>query len=319
MPFSIIRNDITKVTADAIVNTANPHAVIGSGTDYAIYHAAGKDNLLAERRKIGDIAPGKAAATPAFALDAKYIIHTVGPAWIDGGHGEQETLRSCYEKSLGLAKELRCRSIAFPLISSGVYGFPKDLAISTATSAIYGFLMHNDMTVYLVVFDSRAYDLSGKLFKDVEAFIDENYVAEQKEKEYSRGNSRSRVHLKDHFVSLDEHIKTADKSFVDCLYELMSESGMKNPEIYGNALISKQTFSKIISGAIATPKKTTICALALGMHLDLEQTKRLLESAGYTLSKSSKFDLCIEYFLINKEYNITKNNIILESYGLAQL
>ena len=147
MPFQIIRNDITKVKADAIVNTANPNVVVGSGTDSAIYHAAGEKELLAERKKIGIMMPGEVAYTPAFNLDAKYIIHTIGPSWIDGNHNEREILHSCYEKSLNLAAELECKSIAFPLIATGVYGFPKDEALQIALAEINKFLLSHDMRV----------------------------------------------------------------------------------------------------------------------------------------------------------------------------
>ena len=191
MPFKIVRNDITKVKADAIVNTANPKPIFASGTDSAIYHAAGEKELLAKRKKIGDIAPGNVAVTPAFQLDAKYIIHTVGPVWIDGKHKEEQTLFSCYENSLQKALELGCRSIAFPLISTGVYGFPKDLALQVAISVISSFLMKNDMLISLVVFDRKAFELSGNLFQGVDTFIDENYVREKKAKEYSRRYGRS--------------------------------------------------------------------------------------------------------------------------------
>lgn len=187
MPFQIIRNDITKVRADAIVNTANPDPIYASGTDSAVYHAAGADALLAERKKIGSIAPGEAAVTPAFALPARYIIHTVGPVWAGGGNGEFETLASCYRKSLLLARQLMCRSIAFPLISTGVYGFPKDKALAVALDTIADFLADSDMDVTLVVFDRRAYELSASLVRDVGQFIDENYVAEKRAEEYSFG------------------------------------------------------------------------------------------------------------------------------------
>ena len=159
MPFQIIRNDITKVKADAVVNTANPKPRIGRGTDRAIYAAAGEDQLLAVRKKIGDIAPGQAVSTDAFALSAKYIIHTVGPSWIDGSHGEKDILRSCYEESLNLAAELKCRSIAFPMIATGVYGFPKDEALNIALSSIGKFLLTHEMKVTIVVFDRKALEL----------------------------------------------------------------------------------------------------------------------------------------------------------------
>ncbi|MCC8102333.1 MAG: macro domain-containing protein [Clostridiales bacterium] len=184
MPFKIIRNDITKVKADAIVNTANPHPTYAAGTDAAIYKAAGAELLLAERKKIGKIERGQAAVTSAFLLPAKYIIHTVGPAWIDGKHGEFDILSDCYENALAKAVELQCGSIAFPLIATGVYGFPKDRALQIAVSVISRFLLSHDMQVILVVFDRHSFELSGKLFQDVDDFIDENYVAQQRKEEY---------------------------------------------------------------------------------------------------------------------------------------
>ena len=179
MPFQIIRNDITKVAVDAIINSANPNPIYAGAVDRSIYLAAGANELLAERQKIGPIAVGTAAYTPAFNLPAKYIIHTVGPVWIDGEHGEVASVRSCYTESLELAKDLGCSSIAFPMISSGAYHFPKDLALEAATSAIYSFLLHHEMDVYLVVYDQDAFDYSGKLFQDIRAFIDEDYIEEQ--------------------------------------------------------------------------------------------------------------------------------------------
>lgn len=189
MAFHIIRNDITKVSADAIVNTANPKPKYVSGTDYAIYMAAGADELLKERQKIGDLEIGQVAVTPALALNAKYIIHTVGPAWIDGEHGEREAVRSCYENSLRLAKELGCESIAFPLIATGVYGFPKADALQIAVSVFSEFLTDTDMEIILVVFDEASFVLSGKIFSGVDEFIDENFVSEKMDSEYSLGAS----------------------------------------------------------------------------------------------------------------------------------
>ena len=171
---SIIRNNITKVKADAIVNTANPEPIVGSGTDSAIYAAAGKERLLTERKKIGPIEPGDAVSTPAFNLAAKYIIHTVGPAWLDGSHGERDTLRSCYQKSLALAAELGCQSIAFPLIATGVYGFPRDEALNIALSEIGKFLLTHEIQVMLVVFDRNTLELSENVMGGIEQFIDEH-------------------------------------------------------------------------------------------------------------------------------------------------
>lgn len=185
MSFQIIRNDITKVKADAIVNTANPKPTYGSGTDQAIYEAAGKEELLAARVEIGDIAPGNAVETRAYNLDAKYIIHTVGPAWNGGDNGEFEILKSCYENSLQLALKLNCESIAFPLIATGVYGFPKDKALQVAMSVIQPFVMENEMKVILVVFDKKAFELSGNVVDNIREYVDSNYVVEAAKKEYN--------------------------------------------------------------------------------------------------------------------------------------
>ena len=184
MPFQIIRNDITKVKADAIVNTANPEPIYGSGTDSAIYKAAGERQLLAARKKIGEIAPGQAAWTIAFRLDARYIIHTVGPAWAGGHQGEREILHACYANSLALAAKLSCESIAFPLIATGVYGFPKDRALEIALFEINRFLLTHDMEVILVVFDKKAFTLSGKLVGEIEEYIDEHAVGDIEDIEY---------------------------------------------------------------------------------------------------------------------------------------
>ena len=157
MSFIIIRDDITKVKADAIVNTANPEPVYASGTDRAIYKAAGEKRLLAERKKIGCLETGEVAVTPAFDLPAKYIIHTVGPSWIDGHHDEYDKLASCYKKSLLIARQLQCQSIAFPLISTGIYGFPKDQALNIALDVFRDYLKDYDMNIILVVFDKKAF------------------------------------------------------------------------------------------------------------------------------------------------------------------
>lgn len=190
MPFQIIRNDITKVRADAIVNTANPRPRIGRGTDSAIYAAAGEDRLLAARAKIGDIAPGQAACTDAFKLNAKYIIHTVGPTWIDGEHGERDTLLACYENSLALADRLSCGSVAFPLISSGSDGFPKGEALHIALSGIQRFLLTHEMTVTLVVFDRRALELSESVIGGIEQYIDDHTARLLRDRERAKGESR---------------------------------------------------------------------------------------------------------------------------------
>ncbi|WP_026529262.1 macro domain-containing protein [Butyrivibrio sp. VCD2006] len=184
MPFSIIRNDITKVKADAIVDTANPDVAIGDGVDAAIYKAAGEEKLLAARREIGVLEPGEVGITPAFDLDAKFIIHSSGPWWEGGDYGEERLLRQCYDRSLELAAGNGCESIAFPLLATGTYGFPKELGIQIAIDAFTSFLEDHEMEITLVVFGGYAYHVSGKLFDDVKSFIDDEYVSGALEDEY---------------------------------------------------------------------------------------------------------------------------------------
>ena len=185
MPFSIVRNDITKVKADAIVNTANDDVAIGSGVDYAIYTAAGKDELLAARSKIGKMSPGQAAATPAFNLDAKIIIHVSGLYYNGGENGEADVLRACYDNALRVAKENECGSVAFPLLATGNYGFPKELGLQIAIDSFTEFLKENDMEIILVVFGSDAVSISGKLADSVKSFVDDEYVEDRLKAEYA--------------------------------------------------------------------------------------------------------------------------------------
>lgn len=316
MPFRIIRNDLSKVTADAIVNTANPHACIGGGTDSAIYQAAGAELLLAERQKLGDIPVGQATATSAFGLQAKYIIHTVGPVWQGGTHGEEAALRSCYEQSLSLAHKLGCESVAFPLISTGVYNFPKDKAMRIATAAIYEFLMEQEMLVELVVFDRTAYELSGRLFPTVQSYIDEQYVAHQARHEYSR---REELAARSEAMTLSGALAQTQSTFQEYLLELIRQRDLKNADVYHGANLSKQHFSKMLSNKSYRPNKNTVCALALALHLDCVGANALLAKAGLVLTDNDKFDLAVRYFLDNRMYNIVEDNIALYENGLELL
>ena len=340
MPFEIVRNDITNMQVDAIVNTANPRPVIGLGTDSAIHEKAGPELLLA-RQKIGNIDVGLAAMTPAFSLPAKFVIHTVGPVWMGGDEDEEMLLRSCYETSLALAAEYGCRSIAFPLISSGNYGFPKDKALQVAISAFSNFLLNNEMQIYLVVFNRDAYRLSEKLFSHVASYIDQNYVDACEVATYGVANrireSRRRYEPKctnvceDSVVLPDMLMESKalvgsidmggelDMGFSEALLKLIDATGKKDSEIYKKANVSKQHFSKIRNNLHYQPTKATAIAFALALELNVDQTNELIGRAGYTLTRSSRFDLIIQYFIEQKNYNIVEINIALYEFDQSLL
>ena len=183
MPFEIIRGDITKLNVDAVVNAANPEPVVGYGVDAGIHQKAGP-RLLEARRKIGPIPVGQAALTRGYGLSAKYVIHAVGPVWADGSQGEEALLRRTYDSALALAAEKRCASVAFPLLSSGNYAFPKGVALRIAVSAFSAFLADHEMRIVLAVFDKAAFDLSGQLFHSVQSYIDEHYIQSKLRSEY---------------------------------------------------------------------------------------------------------------------------------------
>ena len=349
MPFQIIRNDITKVKADAIVNTANPKPQIGRGTDSAIYAAAGEEKLLAERKRIGNIAPGQSVETPAFDLPAKYILHTVSPSWIDGKHNEEALLRKAYDAALTLADRLGCKSVAFPLMAAGSYGFPRDLALSIAIAAFTDFLMDHDMTVYLVLFNGKAFDLASSLFADLKSYIDDNYVAEKRKEEYgsSLSNRRRResmalpeadlfrdadIAFNEGFTapmapvsgaipaqSLSDILRQSESTFSEFLLDLLKERSGKDSEVYKRAEISKQLFSKILSNKNYQPTKSTAIQLAIGLQLDIVQTQKLLEKAGFALTRSSKADLVVQYYIERRVYSVTFINEALSDCGLPLL
>ena len=341
MPFEIVRNDITKMAVDAIVNTANPRAVIGLGTDSMIHEAAGP-GLLQARQEIGHIDMGQAAITPAFNLQAKYVIHTVGPVWDGGSYGEEGYLRSCYENSLRLALEYNCQSIAFPLISTGNYGFPKDKALQIAISAFSEFLLEHEMQIYLVVFDRTSFKLSEKLFQSVASYIDQHYVDACTLAAYGAvEESHARIRRRDMEIcesrclqeemlpcapmaaskamSLEDMLKQTDAGFTETLLNLIDKTGKKDSEIYKKANISKQHFSKIRNNPNYKPTKPTAIALALALELNLEETKDLIGRAGYALTNSSKFDLIIRYFIEQGNYNVVEINIALYEFDQTLL
>lgn len=332
MPFRIIRNDITKVKADAVVNAANSSLLGGGGVDGAIHRAAGPD-LLKECRTLGGCNTGDAKITKGYKMPCKYIIHTVGPIWNGGRSGEKEQLYSCYKKSLELAKEYECGSVAFPLISSGVYGYPKDKALDVAVSAITDFLEENDMDITMVVFDKNAVSVSEKLISDVKKYIDDNY-AEEHSAYFSRRNKEIRLFEErdepdskmsanreyrapesyDDLSACFEDFDKLDETFSQALLRMIDEKGLTDVQVYKKANIDRRLFSKIRSDMNYKPKKQTAIALAVALELDIQETQKLLEKAGYTLSNSIKFDVIIKYFIENKKYNIYEINETLFAF-----
>ena len=274
------------------------------------------------RKEIGNIAVGEAAITPAFDLNARYVIHTAGPIWRDGKSSEEALLASCFKNSLRLAKEKECESIAFPLISTGSYGFPKPLALQIAVREISSFLMENEMQVYLVVFEKQSFELSEKLFKSVSSYIDANYVSDKMNLEYGTSKLRrfdyeemllreSSYEITSKMSNLDGMLENLDKGFSETLLYLIDRTGKKDSEIYKKANVDRKLFSKIRNNADYRPSKATAIAFAIALELDLDETSDLLSRAGYALSQSSKFDVIVKYFIENKKYDIFELNSVL--------
>ena len=360
MPFEILRNDIAKMKVDAIVNTANPHPVIGAGTDSAVHLAAGP-KLLEARKKIGDLRPGQSAATRAYDLPARYVLHTVSPAWQGGDCQELALLRQAYDAALELAVKLKCKSVAFPLMAAGSYGFPKDRALAVAIRAFTDFLLTHEMQIYLVIFNGEAFRLAGALFNDLKSYVDDRYVSEQTQKESiaEHPRPREREELREeadyceapHGVissnsaaiakdiaglrpwrqskakaaapqavgSLQDFLNQTESTFTEYLLDLLQECGEKDSAVYHRAQMSRQLFNKIINKKDYQPSKNTAIQLAIGLQLDLNKTQKLLGKAGYALTRSSKSDLVVQYFIQHGEYSIVTINTALYDCDLPLL
>ena len=328
MPLQILRQDITKMQVDAIVNTTNEEMVGYSGVDLAVHEGAGPE-LDKECERIAPLGLGQAKITKGYNLDARYIIHTSGPTWRGGLVGESIILKSCYIESLKLAVAHGCNSIAFPLISSGVYGYPKDQVLKFAIQVITEFLFEHEMMVYLCVFDRKSYEFSKKLFTEISEIIDDKYVEEHNEdciaelEEFERNFSEellckecaapAPIMANQHSYpkgsaadkSLHEYMKAMDKPFAYKLFDWIDARGMTDVECYKKANIDKKTFSKIkCNPKTYKPSKQTAVAFAIALQLDLDETQDLLASAGLTLSRAFVFDKIIRYFIQKEIYDI---------------
>lgn len=328
MPLEIVRHDLTKMKVDAIVNAANTELKMGGGVCGAIFQAAGVSELKHACDEIGGCRVGEAVITDGFKLSAKYIIHTPGPIWKGGSHQEAELLKNSYDHSLKLATTYQCESIAFPFISTGIYGYPKEEALQIAVSTISRYLMHHDMLVYLVVFDKASFGLSQKLFTSINEYIDEHYVDEA-EFTFNRQQDRfivdqlqeSELISDDLYekqseldTSLIQLVEELDESFSERLVRLIDEREMTDVETYKRANIDRRLFSKIRNRTDYSPKKKTALAFAIALKLSEDETNDLLSAAGYTLSRSSKFDVIIEFFIQQGNYDIHEINEALFAF-----
>ncbi len=331
MPLEIVRNDITKMRVDAIVNAANETLLGGGGVDGTIHKAAGPE-LLEECRSLHGCRTGSAKLTKGYKLPAKYVIHAVGPVWRGGFLGEKWLLESCYKTSLKLAKQHGCESIAFPLISAGAYGYPKEKALRVAIDTITDFLLDNDMLVYLVIFDKSAFQISSKLYSAIQSYIDDHYVEAQERIYRSRQPYMPRPRPMESCreavmpmpcasaaLSLDDMLNQIDESFTEMLLRKIDEKGMKDSQCYKKANIDRKLFSKIRSNKGYKPSKPTVLALAIALELPLNETKDMLQKAGFALSRSSKFDIIVEYFIQNRIYDIFQINEALFAFDQSLL
>ncbi len=332
MPFTIVRQDITKMEVDTIVNAANTRLAMGGGVCGAIFKTAGAAELQAACDKVAPIATGGAAITPAFSLPCKYVIHAAGPVYNRHSSEESEKLlRSAYTESLKLAVKNNCKSVAFPLISSGIYGYPKKEALAVATDAIQSFLKENEIDVYLAVFDGDSFVVSEQLLGEIESYIDEHYIEELHfrprfliQSEFSELSTREIEDLnlpEPHtasmsmpLYSLDKAIGNLDEPFGTTLLRLIDAKGKTDVEVYKRANIDRKLFSKIRTGKGYVPSKRTALALAVALELNIDEATDLLKRAGFTLSHSQKFDVIIEYFIMNKRYDVYEINEVLFKY-----
>ncbi len=348
MPLKIVRNDITKMNTDAIVNAANSSLTGGGGVDGQILRAAGRE-LLKECRTLGGCNAGDAKITKGYKLPARYVIHTVGPVWTGGNCGEKELLTSCYRRSLEVAVENGCESIAFPLISAGIFGYPRAEAIDVAVDTICEFLNLHDLTVYLVIFDRKSFEISSALFHDIERYIDDVYVGQRDDHRLRCGsfNAASRpkrkvaadMHMavqRDYdesymeeddsndiqclmSVTLEDALSQIDESFSQMLLRKIDEKGMTDAQCYKKANIDRKLFSKIRGDVHYRPSKPTVLAFAIALELPLHETQDMLRKAGYALSHSSKSDIIVEYFIQHGNYNIFEINEALFAFDQSLL
>ncbi len=337
MPLEIVRNDITRMQVDAIVNAANCSLLGGGGVDGAIHRAAGPE-LTEACRALHGCQTGQAKLTKGYNLPCKYVIHTVGPVWQGGQRGERALLAACYEHSLALALAQGCETVAFPLISTGAYGYPRAEAFQVAVEVITRFLLEQEMTVYLVVFDKETLDIGGKLFHDIAAYIDDVYVARHADPwELAQRRSLAGATLRNTLSAqatmacppplaapevedgLRDRLDRLEESFSQMLLRLIDRAGISDAACYKRANIDRRLFNKIKNNRDYQPSKQTVLAFAIALRLSLAETNELLEKAGYALSHSSKVDIVVEYCITREIYQVIAINQVLFQLDLPPL
>ena len=352
MPLQIIRNDLTRVVCDAVVNPTDEILSGSVGTDAALHRAAGPE-LEAACAEIGVLSPGEAAVTPGFLLPAKHVIHTVGPRWAGGDHGERETLARCYRSCLAIAAKEGFSSVAFPIIAAGTFGFPKDEALEIATREIRSFLAEHEMDVILVVYDPECYDIGLRRRWEIRSYLDRHYDApdlmadmavpasfsmpyreesnapagsappaaskERRPRPQASKRKKSSFSMQTIRPKTPEFERELDESFSEMLLRKIDERGMTDPECYKRANVDRKLFSKIRSNPAYRPSKTTALAFAVALELDLNETRELLMKAGYALSHSFFLDVIVEYFIENRIYDVFEINEALFAYDQSLL
>lgn len=320
MPLQIIRNDITKIHCDAIVNSANSSLLGGGGVDGMIHQAAGSE-LLKECEKLGGCETGQVKVTAGYNLPCKYIIHAVGPKWRGGNYQEEQLLRSCYKNSLETATKYNCETVAFPLISSGIYGYPKEDALAIAIDEISKYLFSHEIFVYLVIFDKNSFVIDRKLKHDIEEFITKKYLYNYiNNRRNTESNCFSFVTLESSDLQdINNILNNRDESFCEMLFRIIDEKGLKDSDVYKKANIDRRLFSKIRSNINYAPSKYTAVALAIALELDLDETNVFLKSAGFALSNSNNFDMIIKCLIEKGLYDINQINAVLFDYDQRTL
>jgi O-acetyl-ADP-ribose deacetylase (regulator of RNase III) len=317
MPLEIIRQDIIHMKVDAIINPSNTHLIKGhlESVSGQIFEVAGDLQLEQACIELSPINRGEAVITLGYKLPAKYIIHTAGPKWFGGDLDETKLLVQCYKSALDIALNYKLESIAFPLLSSGSYAFPKEEALKTAIQVLQDFVLEHDILIYLVVFDQDSFSISKKLTTSVKKYIDDSYVYDlnyHERIEYSKS-------IGFNSLSLDGVLTMIDDPFSVHLFKLIDSKNKKDVDVYKKSNISKAVFSKIRSNSNYQPSKSTALAFCIGLELNYDESITLLQTAGYGFSNSSKQDLIVKYFIEKKKYNIFDVNGVLFNENLQTL